>query len=218
MRSRDEILEDARALFGFLADAPDGGETADLVLAMGGSDLGVADTAAQAFFDKQARWLVCTGGYGKDTAGVLAEPESVLYAKRCMELGVPEGRIFVERRSANSGENFRFAKALLAERGIHSRTGTVASKPYMAKRAWATACWQWPEVRWGVACRRIGLEEYLRQIGDAGLVLDLMVGDLQRLRAYAGTFQAPVELPDEVWAAYERLAADGYDRFVIRDA
>ena len=47
-------------------------------------------------------------------------------------------------------------------------------------------------------------------------VLHLMVGDLQRLRVYSGRFQAPVEVPDSIWLAYERLAADGYDRFVIR--
>ena len=43
-----------------------------------------------------------------------------------------------------------------------------------------------------------------------------MVGDLQRLRVYAEKgFQAPVEVPDEIWAAYERLVAAGYDQYVI---
>ena len=62
------------------------------------------------------------------------------------------------------------------------------------------------------------LVDYLTQGNDLTAVLDLMTGDLQRLRAYAGTFQTPVEVPAPVWAAYERLAADGYDRFVIRNA
>ena len=213
----DEILADAQVLYTFLSAVEDAPDMADIVLAMGGSDLSVADTAARAFFDCHAGWLVCTGGFGKDTAGVLPEPESVLYAKRCMELGVPEDRILTERRSTNSGENFRFAKALLAERGIFPRTGVVAGKPYMAKRAWATASMQWPEVRWGVAFQRAGLAEYLGQREDAASVLNLMVGDLQRLRVYAGRFQTPVEVPDPIWAAYERLAADGYDQYVIRE-
>lgn len=216
MRRTVEILSDGQALFDFLSDMGEETGPAELVLAMGGSDLSVADTAAQAFFDRRAKWLVCTGGYGKDTAGVLAQPESVCFARRCAALGVPEEHIFVERRSSNSGENFRFAKALLEERGIAPRTGAAACKPYMAKRAWATAAKQWPEVRWSVACRRVGFAEYLREQEDAKLVFDLMVGDLQRLRVYAGTFQEPVEVPEPVWRAYERLAADGCDRFVIR--
>ena len=44
----------------------------------------------------------------------------------------------------------------------------------------------------------------------------LRVGDLQRLRRYAGSFQVPVTVPEPVWEACLRLAADGYDRFVIR--
>ena len=44
-----------------------------------------------------------------------------------------------------------------------------------------------------------------------------MVGDLQRLRVYAGRFQTPVEVPEALWEACLRLAADGYDRFFLRD-
>lgn len=218
MRTMEKILEDAQTVYSFLSDTEEENapETAEIVLAMGGSDRTVADTAAQAFFEKQAQWLICAGGLGKDTAELLAEPEGVLYARRCVELGVPEDRILVESRSTNSGENFRFSRALLEERKIFPQTGIVASKPYMARRAWATAAMQWSQVRWGVACRKIGLVEYLRQAGDTALVLELMVGDLQRLRVYAGTYQQPVPVPGPVWAAYERLAADGYDRFVIR--
>lgn len=215
MRQTNETFRDAQLLFSFLSDTEDLPGPVDLVLAMGGSDLGVAATAARAFFEKQARWLVCTGGFGKDTAKLLPEPEAVLYAKRCIQAGVPEDRIWVESRSTNSGENFRFARDLLAEHGIRPRTGAVASKPYMAKRAWATAAKQWPEVRWTVVYQQVGLAEYLEQADDPATVLNLMVGDLQRLRLYAGNFQQPVEVPDPVWAAYERLAADGYDRFVI---
>ena len=45
-----------------------------------------------------------------------------------------------------------------------------------------------------------------------------MVGDLQRLRVYPGLgFQMPVDVPEELWAAGRRLAADGYDRYVMAD-
>ena len=92
----------------------------------------------------------------------------------------------------------------------------IACKPYMAKRARAAGEKQWPEVRWSVFPHFITFEEYLAQGNDMTEVLHLMVGDLQRLRVYSGRFQAPVEVPDSIWLAYERLAADGYDRFVIR--
>lgn len=218
MRTLEDRLNDASALFAFLSDAEEASGPVDVLLAMGSQDLRVADAAARAFREVGADCLVCSGGFGKDTAGLLKEPEGLLYARRCRELGVPADRILVEDKSANSGENFRFSKALLEERGRCPRTGVVVCKPYMAKRAWATGTKQWPEVRWSVFPQRIRLAEYLAQGNDLTAVLNLMVGDLQRLRAYAGTFQTPVPVPDAVWRISERLAADGYDQYVIRHA
>ena len=217
MRWMEAILEDAQVLFDFLSDVEQASDPADIVLAMGSQDLNVPAAAARAFWERRARWLVCSGGFGKDTSVLFHEPEAVLFARRCVELGVPEDRVLIEARAANSGENFRLSRELLAERGIFPQTGVIAAKPYMAKRAWATGAMQWPEVRWSVADTGTGFQEYLRQGNDLDAVLNLMVGDLQRLRVYAGRFQAAVEVPDSIWAAYERLAGDGYDRYVIRN-
>ena len=116
MRTLDDILKDGAALFVFLSDAGTAAGPAGVLLAMGSQDLRVADTAARAFQEVGADYLVCSGGFGKDTTGLLKEPESVLYARRCRELGVPADRILIEDKSTNSGENFRFSRALLAER------------------------------------------------------------------------------------------------------
>lgn len=216
MEHWSQTLEDAQRLFNFLSEGEEGPKTVDIVLAMGGQDLEVADTAAAAFFDKNAQWLICSGGFGKDTSDLFREEEAVLYGRRCLELGVPEDRLILERSATNSGENFCFTRELLARRGVSPRTGAAACKPYMARRAWATGAKQWPEVSWSVARPKCGLLEYVDRGRDIRTVLELMVGDLQRLRVYGGQFQAPVEVPEDVWAAYERLAGAGYDRYVIR--
>lgn len=216
MRELEDRLRDARALFAFLSEPEAPPSRAELVLAMGSQDLNVAGTAVRAFHETRADWLVCSGGFGKDTSGLFPQPEGVLYARHCRNAGVPAERLIVEGRASNSGENFQFSKRLLDERGIRPDTGVIACKPYMAKRARAAGEKQWPEVRWSVFPHFITFEEYLAQGNDMTEVLHLMVGDLQRLRVYSGRFQAPVEVPDSIWLAYERLAADGYDRFVIR--
>lgn len=218
MRAFEDQLRDGQTLFSFLSETEAPPERAELVLAMGSQDLRVADTAVRAFRETRADWLVCSGGFGKDTAALFHQPEGVLYAQRCRDAGVPEERLIVEDRASNSGENFLFSKRLLAGRGLFPSAGVIACKPYMARRAWAAGTWQWPEARWSVFPSPVGLEEYLARSGGPEAVFHLMVGDLQRLRVYAGRFQAPVEVPEAVWAAYERLAADGWDRFVIRDA
>jgi len=42
-------------------------------------------------------------------------------------------------------------------------------------------------------------------------VIDMMVGDLQRIRLYPEKgFQIPQEIPDGVWVAYEKLVDWGF--------
>ena len=87
----------------------------------------------------------------------------------------------------------------------------------MAKRALATGAKQWPEIRWSASAPPLAFEEYAPD--DAALIpeIQLMVGDLQRLRLYAEKgFQAPTPVPPLVWTAWQRLVDAGFDRYVIR--
>ena len=216
MRSREEILADAEAIYNFLAEAPSPQEKADLILAAGSHDLRAAEHAAQLYLNRAASLIVCSGGYGKMTEGVFTKPEGELFAERCMTFGVPEQDIVIENRSANTGENFVFSRKLLSERGIFPKSGIATCKPYMAKRVWATGTKQWGEVQWFVSTPRLSFREYPTQATPLESTIQLMVGDLQRLRIYAERgFQAPIEVPEEIWQANERLIRDGYDRYVL---
>ena len=207
------MISDVELIYDFLSSPGPVPDHADVIIALGTHDLRVADYAAEVFLSGRAPILICSGGLGKVSSSLFTRPEAELFSERCRSLGVPPECIFVEAASTNTGENFRFSRELLAARGIFPSTGIAVSKPYMAKRAWATGTKQWPEVCWSVMTQPLSPEEY----GLNETTVALMVGDLQRLRVYAETgFQAPVEVPDEIWAAYDRLVAAGYDQYVIR--
>ncbi len=216
MRGREEILRDARALYEFLSGHREAPDRADILLALGSHDVRVADHAARLWLRGRAPWIVCAGGLGKMTQGLWDEPEGAVFARRCAALGVPEDRILVEKSSTNTGENFTLSRALLEGKGIHPRTGIAVCKPYMAKRAWATGTKQWPEVEWSVEPPPLSFEGYLCGEIPPEPEIELMVGDLQRLEAYAGRgFQAPVEVPEPIWEICRRLVADGFDRYAL---
>ena len=152
------------------------------------------------------------------TEGRFPRPEAELFAERCITLGVPEHAILIENRSTNTGENFLFTRALLAERGIFPKSGIVTCKPYMAKRCWATGSKQWSEVRWFVRTPKLRFEDYPTEETPLESTIQLMVGDLQRCRVYAEKgYQVPVSIPEEIWAACLRLADAGYDEQFIRE-
>ena len=141
---------DAELIYQFLSAPGPVPERADIIIALGTYDLRVADYAAEVFLSGRAPLLICSGGLGKLTSSLFTTPEAELFAERCRSLGVPPENILIEAASTNTGENFRFSRDLLSERGIFPRMGIAVCKPYMAKRAWATGTRQWPEVTWSV--------------------------------------------------------------------
>jgi uncharacterized SAM-binding protein YcdF (DUF218 family) len=57
----------------------------------------------------------------------------------------------------------------------------LVSKPYEERRAHSTARKLWPEIEFISASTPMMLSEYVDSIQDAHLVIDMLVGSLQRL-------------------------------------
>ena len=211
-----EILRDAELLYNFHASFCREPIHADLILAAGSHDLRVPEHAADLFLQGYAPLIVCSGGFGKITDGLFSEPEGVLFARRCRDLGVPDEKILIEQEAHNTGENFSFSKKLLADRNICVKTGLIVCKPYMSARTLATAQKQWCEVNWRVCAPPIPFKNYCREDMPPEQEIQLLTGDLQRLRVYADLgYQIPVEIPEEIWAAFERLVQAGFDQYYI---
>lgn len=61
-------------------------------------------------------------------------------------------------------------------------------------------------------------EAYVDSIGDARLVIDMLVGALQRLMIYPKQgFMIPQAVPNDVAAAYERLCHGGFTSRIVAD-
>lgn len=58
---------------------------------------------------------------------------------------IPRQHIVVEDRSTNCGENARFTREMLEERGIAHRTGVVIQDPTMQRRTMATFARVWQD-------------------------------------------------------------------------
>jgi uncharacterized SAM-binding protein YcdF (DUF218 family) len=191
--------------------------TVDFVLAAGSHDDRVAHHAAALVLDGRAPLLVTSGGFGKITRDLRTEPEGERFRDIAIADGVPADAVLVEPTATNTGGNITLTRSLLAQRGIHPASGIVVTKPYMKRRVIATAGRQWPEVRWWTSAPDTTFEEYPTDDVPERRMIELMVGDLQRVKVYAEQgFQEPQDIPREVWDAYGALVDRGYDRFVIR--
>jgi uncharacterized SAM-binding protein YcdF (DUF218 family) len=194
---------------------------ADAIMVLCSYDLSVAERGAQLFLEGWAPLLIFSGGLGAITKHLWSVPEADQFAAIAMQKGVPAEKIVIENRSTNTGENVRFTRELLAEKGLDPRKFILVQKPYMERRAFATFMKVWPDQEVVVTSPRVPFDEYLARYSNDALtpdeVIAIMVGDLQRIRLYpAMGFQIEQEIPGDVWSAFEELVQAGYDKHLVR--
>ncbi|PWR13293.1 hypothetical protein DKT69_21320 [Micromonospora sicca] len=211
----DEIRADVETLWRY-HDMHHELRLCDVGIGLGSHDLGVAVIATRLFHEGLFPWIVFTGANAPTTVERFPRGEAVHYREYAIEQGVPAESILVEPRATNTAENLEYSRALLAERQITVRSVMVMSRPYQQRRTYATCKLMWPEVDVVCASNPLELDDYVRSIGDPQRVVDMLVGDTQRIEVYAERgFAIPQEIPDEVRAAFERLVAAGYTSRLI---
>jgi uncharacterized SAM-binding protein YcdF (DUF218 family) len=218
MPVNEEILRFARVIWDYhqLRHKP---IPADVIVALGTNDLRVADFAADLYLRGFGKLLVCTGAIAHQN-DLLATPwdrtEAEMYAEVAERQGVPKDRIVLETNATNTSENIRLTRALLEERGIRPDKIVIAVKPFMQRRAWASMAVEWPEMPATVASPNMSLDEYFTDELTPEKIINIMLGDLQRIWVYGRRgWSAPQRIPEEVCAAYSHLKALGFTKHLI---
>ena len=211
-----QVLQPARVLWDYLRlNQPL--RRADIILAMGSHDLRVGEHAAKLLLEGWAPLLVCAGGLGRLTKDSWDEAEARKFAGIAEAAGVPKDRILVEDKSTNTAENLKFSRTLLANRGIKAKSAILVHKPYMERRALATADIIWPEINCTVSSPPLTFEDYPTEEIPLAEVIAIMVGDFQRIILYAERgFQSQQDVPPEAMEAFLQLIAYGYDWHLIK--
>ncbi|MFD9104099.1 YdcF family protein [Streptomyces virginiae] len=161
----------------------------------------------------------CSVAIGLGSHDLEVADAAVDYRERALELGVPSSAMLVEPRARNTGENIHFSRELLQEADVDVSSVLLISKPYEERRAYATARKLWPDVEIVSASGPMTLDAYVDSIGDARLVIDMLVGALQRLSVYPEQgFMISQHIPDDVTEAYERLCRHGFTSRLLPDA
>jgi uncharacterized SAM-binding protein YcdF (DUF218 family) len=193
-------------------------QKSDCILALGSHDLRVAERTAELYLQGWAALVIMSGGLGNFTKEMWSEKEADKFAAVAIRMGVPKDAILIENKSTNTGENILFTQKLLEEKGLDPQSFIVVQKPYMERRSYATFKKHWSEKTLLVTSPQISFEEYPTNEITMEKVINIMVGDLQRIKTYPEKgFQIYQEIPAEIWDAYERLVALGFDEHLIKD-
>ena len=190
---------------------------ADCIVGFGNFNTDIARRAAELYHSGYGSKILFTGGLGRNTEGLLPEPEAVRFAKVAMECGVPEADIILEPESANTKENIVFTREKLESLNLpHARILGV-HQPFMERRIKAAMGVYWPEPEFQITSPQVTIPEYLERARAQGITenasVSVIVGDFQRMDLYAKLgYQLPQHIPHKAWDAFHQLVAMGYDK------
>jgi uncharacterized SAM-binding protein YcdF (DUF218 family) len=180
-------------------------------IGLGGYDLAVAARAAELYHQGLFPLLVFSGATSPLTVNRYPQGEAVHFRNHAVTLGVPPEAICVEPHATNTGENIIFSRALLAQAGVAVQSALLISKPFMERRALATAHRQWPGVEFVCTSPTHDYCSYASELRDRPLLLSILVGTMHRIIAYPDRGFAEVQaVPPSVRRSVCRLRLAGY--------
>lgn len=186
-------------------------ESCAAAIALGCNDIGVATYTAELYHGGFFPTVVFTGATSRDTSAVFPRGEAVHFRERALERGVPDNAILIESEATNTGANIALSRNILASTGLVPKTVLLICMPYMQRRAYATCRRLWPEVTPVCTSAKATLEDYVKTMGDDLQVVDMMIGDLQRVMEYpARGFAIEQSVPPVVVEAFHRLVSAGF--------
>lgn len=193
---------------------------ADVIVGFGNFNTDIARRAAQLYHQGYAPKILFTGGLGRNTEGMLPEPEAMRFARVAMECGVPEKDILLEDKSRNTKENITFTRTLLEEQGIPHGHILGVHQPFMERRIVAAMGVYWPDQSFAVTSPQVSIPEYLERAKQQGITenasVSVIVGDFQRMDLYAKLgYQLPQHIPEQAWEAFHKLVAMGFDKQLV---
>ncbi len=192
-------------------------EKTDCILVLGSHDLRVAERGAALYLGKWAPKLIFSGGLGNFTQEIWTEKEADKFAAIAIQMGVPAEAILLENKSTNTGENILFTCRLLAEKNMNPDSFMLVQKPYMERRSYATFRKHLPDKKLIVTSPQISFEEYPTEDISLEKIINIMVGDLQRIAIYPDLgYQIYQDIPPDVSEAYELLVKAGFNKHLIK--
>ena len=193
-------------------------EPADCIIVMGSHDLGAVPRAAELLQQGGSELVVFSGGYGKITRHLWAKTEAEMFAQVALNTGIPAQQMLLETRASNCAENLIFSMQLLEREGIKVHKVILVCKPYLERRALATYKQHFPQTKVVVTSQKISFTDYMAATADQQQVIQLMVGDLQRIMLYpAKGWQISQVVPESVLLAFEALIKLGFTQQLITE-
>ena len=194
----------------------------DCIIGFGNYNDDIALRAAELYRQGYSKRILFTGGLGRNTNDLWTGSEAERFSEIAIQQGVPKQDIIIESKSTNTAENILFTRQLFQKMSLNINKIIAVHQPFMERRIYAALKVYWPEINALITSPQLTISEYIENSVAQGLdektVIDVIVGDFQRIDVYADRgYQIPQFVPQCVYDAYNVLVKMGYTSHLVLD-
>lgn len=193
----------------------------DLIMGCGCANLTIPVTCSELFKQGMGKNILFAGGLGKLTKEIFAQSEAEVYQKIAIEQGVPPNRIFLEKESTNTGDNFRLSIPLLNQNKIPAASILIVHNRLSERRTLSAAKAILPHQKIYITSAKITFNDFVKKLekrttAEVHSIISVMVGDIQRMIVYPQFgWQIHQPVSREALESYFYLKQNGYDAYII---
>ena len=194
----------------------------DLIIGCGCANLEIASYCSFLYHNGYGANILFAGGIGKITKNrkdIFVNSEAETYQKIALAEAVPPEHIFIETKSTNTGDNFRFSIPIIQQHHIPSESILIVHNSSHERRTLQTAKAIWKQKKLIVTSPVDSFGSYLGRIQkEEKRNISVLVGDIQRLIVYPqlGWMEETI-VPAKVLETYQELKEMGYDDFIYSE-
>ena len=144
-----------------------------------------------------------------------------MYKEIAIQEGVPEEKIWIENKSTNTGDNFRFSKKIIDEENWNIKNILIVHNKFSERRTLSAAKAIIKDKELYITSAKVSFDDFIQSLQNKEekriiKIVSSMVGDIQRMIIFPQFgWQIKQEVPQEVQNAYRKLKSMGFDEFVI---
>ncbi len=194
---------------------------ADVILGLGSIDYKVAEKCAELYKQGYGKYIIFTGNCGKGTKGIITKTEAENFKNIALNKGVPDKKIYLEKKATTTWENFIYSKSLMIKNNLNPKSIIVVQKPYAERRSYAISGKFYTDKDIFVTSPDFNIQhfvEYYEDIKENNLsdIICEIVAEINILEEFSKyDMLIPQKIPTKVKIAYNYLVNRGYTKYLF---
>ena len=195
-------------------------EKADLIIGCGCLNLEIPVKCADLLKENYAQNILFSGGLGKLTTDKFQKTEAEIFKDIAIEKGIEPRKIYLEKESTNTGDNFSFYLKIIEKYKIKSDKIIIVHNNLSQRRTLSAAKARIKNKEISVTSPNKTFSQFIERLNsiteeEQYNIISVIVGDIQRLIIFPQLgWQTENEVPETIIADYYKLKNFGYNKYI----